>query len=308
MTTIGLPEVNIGGRWKHKGIGHFRDEAGFERYRAAYLDGMAALPEPTLITDLPTTLGTVRAYRFGSATGRPLVLLPGRQAATPMWAANLPSLMALRPIITLDLLGEPGMSVQRAEIADAADQASWLDESLYGLGLDRVHVLGVSIGGWSAVNLAIHSPRHAASLTLLDAPMVFGPVSWKMIAVSMGSVLPGMPQRWRDALLSWISGGVEAPRDLPEGRLIASGMRDFHATLPMTKIPAESDLAAIDIPVLAIFAGRSIVHNPDRMADRARTLLSDSRVEVWPDATHALNGEFPQRIADRVAAFLAEVE
>lgn len=37
---------------------------------------------------------------------------PGRNASTPMWRANLASLIARRSVYNLDLLGEAGMSVQ----------------------------------------------------------------------------------------------------------------------------------------------------------------------------------------------------
>ncbi|MFE3701591.1 hypothetical protein ACFXO7_27405, partial [Nocardia tengchongensis] len=117
---IDVPEVNIGAGYRDKQVGYFRDDAGFARYLDAYRDGFATLPRPSLTADLPTALGTVRAYRFGSGGGTPLVLLPGRQAATPMWAANLPGLLRSRPVITLDLLGEPGLSVQHAPLEDAA--------------------------------------------------------------------------------------------------------------------------------------------------------------------------------------------
>ena len=48
--------------------------------------------------------------------------------------------------------------MQDAPISGADDQAQWLDEALAGLGLDRVHLLGVSIGGWTATNCAVRGP------------------------------------------------------------------------------------------------------------------------------------------------------
>ncbi|MGF6887763.1 hypothetical protein ABIA39_006132 [Nocardia sp. GAS34] len=48
-----------------------------------------------------------------------------------------------------------------------------------------------------------------------------------MVAVSLGSVIPGMPEILRHRLLSWISGGARSSDELPEGRLIAAGMRDY---------------------------------------------------------------------------------
>ena len=118
---------------------------------------------------MPTSFGTVRVYRFdGPPQGTPVVLLPGRNASTPMWGANLPPLLEHRTVYSVDLLGEAGMSVQRQAITGPDDQAQWFDETLAGLGLDRVHLMGVSIGGWTAANYAIRRPGRAASLALLD--------------------------------------------------------------------------------------------------------------------------------------------
>ncbi|WP_067816827.1 alpha/beta fold hydrolase [Nocardia inohanensis] len=305
---VEFPEHNVGPKWKGKRVGYFRETAGYKRYRAAYQDGFEQLPPVRESVDVPTRFGVVRAYRFGAGSGTPLVLLPGRQAATPMWAANLPGLTVLRPVITLDLLGEPGASVQAKPLEDDADQAEWLAEALAVLEPRPVHVLGVSIGGWSAVNLAVRHPERVASLITMDAPFVFGGVTWKMIMVSLGSVLPGMPDKWRNRLLGWISGGVQAPQDLPEGRLIASGMKDFAAYLPMVKQPSAEQLSALEAPFLGVFAGRSIVHKSKKLAAKARKLLPAGQFEVWPEASHAINGEFPDRIAERVKTFLAEVD
>ena len=42
----------------------------------------------------------------------------------------------------------------------------------------------------------------------------------------------------------------------------------------------------------------------ERAAGRARETLRRGVVEVWPDASHAINGEFPGRIADRAGRVL----
>lgn len=308
LDMVEFPECNVGPNFKGKRVGYFRETAGYRRYAAAYRDGFAELPSVHETVDVPTSFGTVRAYRFGTGAGTPLVLLPGRQAATPLWAANLPGLMAVRPVITLDLLGEPGLSVQSKALTDEADQAAWLSEALQALESRPVHVLGVSIGGWAAVNLAVHHPEQVASLITFDAPFVFGGVTWKMILVSLGAVLPGMPDKARNRLLGWISGGVRAPQELPEGQLIASGMKDFAAYLPVTQQPSKQQLTALTVPFLGVFAGRSIVHRSRRLAAKARKLLPGGQFEVWPEASHAINGEFPKEIADRVAQFLDGIE
>lgn len=298
-------EPNIGK--PDKKVGYFATRAGFERFAAAYRDGMAAMPPPDETVAVPTSFGPVRGYRFGDKGGTPLVLLAGRQASTPMWATNLPGLMAERTVWSIDSIGEPGASTQREELISPQDQAAWVAEALTGLGLDRPHLLGVSIGGWLATQVAIHRPDRAASVTLLDPAITFAPLTWKMIVVSLGSVLPGLPMRVRYRLLSWISGGVAVDDSVPEGRLIASGMRDFHSAQPTPSRPTAAELTGIALPVLAILAGRSIVHDAARAAATART-IPGAQVEVWAAASHAINGEYPDRIAQRFNEFAAGIE
>jgi pimeloyl-ACP methyl ester carboxylesterase len=287
-------------------VGGFTSEAGRGRFMAAHDEAMAEMAEmsePAATIDVETSFGTVRTYRFGSTdAGPPLVLLPGTASSTPVWADNLPSLVRIgHPVVTIDLLGEPGLSVQTRPITGPADQARWLGETLDGLGLSRVHLLGLSFGGWSAVNLAVHRPDLLASLTLLDPANTLGRIGAKVVLFSLGATLP-LPGRIKRASLRWIAGGAEAD-DFAVGRMIAVGMREYRRAQPFPKYPTDAQLRGITAPALVVIAGRSIIHDPARAAARAR-LLPNATVELWPDASHALNGEFPERVAERVAALV----
>src|SRR5699024_3691667 len=124
--------------------------------------------------DVRTSYGIVRLYRFeGKSDETPLLLLPGRSSATPVWAGNLSSLLEIGDVYTVDLLGEPGMSVQERPITSEADQAAWLEEALAALPEESFHIVGLSIGGWNAVNLALREPAHLASLIVIDPVFVF---------------------------------------------------------------------------------------------------------------------------------------
>ncbi|GAA5042470.1 alpha/beta fold hydrolase [Nocardia callitridis] len=287
-------------------VGYFADQAGFDRFCAAYTHGMAQLPDYAERVAVPTSFGPVRAYRFGDGGGIPVVLLSGRQASTPMWRSNLPSLIPGRTIWSIDSIGEPGASTQREPLVAASEQAAWVAEALAGLDLERAHLLGASVGGWLALRVAIHRPERAASVTLLDPANSFAPLSWKMVGVSLGTVIPGVPESIRHRLLSEISGGGEVDETIPEGRLIASGMRDYRSAQPLPVRPTAAELEAINVPVLALFGGRSIAHSASRAADTART-IPGAQVEVWDDASHAISGEFPDRITKRFTEFTTPI-
>lgn len=301
-----MGQPNIGDSFKARRLGHFRDEAAYRRYRAAYDTALAAMPlAPAQTWDVDTGFGTVRAYRFGADSREPLLLLPGRAAATPMWAGNLSSLTGVRGVYCVDLLGEPGLSVQTRPITGDDDHAVWLDEVIAALPVDRVHLVGLSVGGWAALNLASRHPQRLASVTVLDPANTFGRITWKVVVVSLGAAIPGMPKSWRDRLMGWIAGGAAVPDTDPVAVLIAAGMRDFAAMLPQPTYPSDDQLRAVTVPILVVIAGRSIIHDPTKAAERARRLLPNATVEIWPSASHALNGEFPDRMASTINAFAA---
>ncbi len=293
---------------RRSNVGSFKSEQARAHFLSVYQAAMAELPPVSESADVPTSFGTVRAYRFdGPSTGPPVVVLPGRNASTPMWRANIPGLLEHRTVIGIDLLGEAGMSLQDKPITGPDDEARWLDDAIAGLGLDRVHLLGVSIGGWTAVNYAVRRPGRAASLALLDPVMTFAPIPVKALLVSAGLFLP-VPESVRRRVFSWISGGADVDESLSEAALISAGSTDFALRKAMPRSFTDDELRSLDVPVLALIAGRSVMLDAALATARARSLLPHGQIELWADASHAINGEYPAEIAERAGAFWADVD
>ena len=191
-------------------VGHFTSGQGKDEFTAAYRSAMRLLPEPDATIDARTSFGIVRLYRFDgeNTDATPLVLLPGTASGSPVWADNLPGLRADRTVYTVDLLGEPGASVQDRPVESDEEQARWLDEALAGLPHPRFHLVGLSIGGWTATNLAVHAPRRVASLVLLDPAVTFADLPLETVVRSIPAAVPWLPRSWRDDFGSWTAGGA----------------------------------------------------------------------------------------------------
>jgi len=290
-------------------VGHFRSAEAKDRFIATYDAAMREMPEPDKTLDLRTSFGVVRAYYFTGANPEltPLVLLPGRASASPIWSGNLPSLLKVRSVYTLDLLGEPGMSIQDRPISSDEDHARWLDEALARLPHAKVHLLGVSIGGWTAMNLAVHRPGRLASVSLLDPVLVFGDLSLQAILRSIPASAPWFPRSWRDSFSSWTAGGAPV-EDVPVADMIEAGMQSYALKLSSPQRIPTDRLSDLDLPVLAIMAGDSVMHDGAQGAATAKDALANGRVELYPDASHAINGEYPDEVAADVAAFLDSIE
>jgi pimeloyl-ACP methyl ester carboxylesterase len=281
-------------------IGRFVDEQARTRYAAALGAAMAVLP-PHVSHDVPTAFGPVRVHRFGAGAGTPVLLLPGRTGTTAMWAPNLPALVARGPVWALDLLGEPGGSVQTAPITGDADQAAWLAEVVAALG-GPLHVVGASLGARWGLELAVRHPAGVRSLALLEPAHTLSRLRAGFVAASLASLVGG------HRLFLRYAGGEPPPAGDPLTPVLELGATTYRLGLGPPGFPTAAALRSLAMPVLALLGGRSTVGHAGRGARRARALIGDVEVEVWPDATHALPGSHADRVDARLAAFHARVD
>lgn len=156
----------------------------------------------------------------------------------------------------MDLLGEPGLSIQTSPIENHKQQADWVGEVLTKLNLTKVHLLGISFGGWLVVNYAVYYPEYIASIILLDPALVFALFSLKIILFSLMTTLPFVPEKLREKSMSWISGGAEVDPQNSTSLLISIGLKDFTIKTPQPKQFTVGQLNSIPwlfLPVKALY-------------------------------------------------------
>jgi pyruvate dehydrogenase E2 component (dihydrolipoamide acetyltransferase) len=115
----------------------------------------------------------LRVLDIGQGDGAPLVLLHGFGADLNAWMFNQPALADGRRVVAIDLPGHGG-SVKEVGAGDAETFTVAVSDALTALAIDRVHLVGHSMGGAIALVLAGKMPQLVASLTLL-APAGLGP-------------------------------------------------------------------------------------------------------------------------------------
>src|SRR5690242_21202313 len=115
----------------------------------------------------------VRVLETGD--GQPLVLVHGSGMSASTWAPLMPHLGSRR-LIALDLpgfgLSDPFDYTGRPLREHAVAQLTSL---LDALGLDRVPVVGTSLGGMWALSLAVAAPHRITALASLGVPAVVLP-------------------------------------------------------------------------------------------------------------------------------------
>jgi pimeloyl-ACP methyl ester carboxylesterase len=194
--------------------------------------------------------------------------------------------------------------VQDKPITGPADHAAWLHETLAQLPEQRLHLVGYSIGGWTAMNLVIHRPEKITTLTVIEPINVFAGLSAEAIVRSVPASVPWLPRSMRDSFTSWLAGGAPV-EDEPVGDMIEAGMQTYRLKLAAPGRIPEKRIAAVTVPTLAILAGRSGMHDAGAAGDVARRSLGAGTVTTYPQASHALNGEHPAELARDIATHVA---
>lgn len=291
-----------------KRIGHFRNNEAEKLYKQAYQTAMETLPQPAQTVDVPTSYGTVRVYKFRSenttSESVPIVLLPGRSSGVPMWGLNLPGLVADRTVYALDALGDAGLSVQSSILKDTADQAKWLEEVFKEMHLEKFHLVGHSFGGWLAANYATRFPERLATLSLLEPVFVFQGLRWQVYLQATLAIIPFIPQKIRDRMLSQIGGGAKVDRSDPIAALVAGATAFFDTRVPQPVQITKNQLQQLSMPVYVAIGGQSAMHIPEAAQRVAEETLKKGRVKLWPQATHSLPMEFATEVDKELLEFM----
>ena len=231
----------------------------------------------------PVTLSHGRA-----GAGSPLVLIHGLGGSSRWWAKNVGPLAERFEVHVVDLVGfGRSRGRQRFALAEAAGQlASLLDR----LGIERAAVVGHSMGGYIAAELAAESPERVSRLVLVDAAMLpAGFVSARQL-LNLALTAPRLPATFLPTMASDV--GRAGPATLLRAirELLAADLRP--------------KLERIRAPTLVVWGDRDRV--TPLAAGRALTAqLPDARLAVVPGAGHLPMWERPETFNRLVAEFVA---
>ncbi|MER6352739.1 alpha/beta fold hydrolase [Streptomyces sp. NPDC001634] len=291
-------------------VGRYVNDALRERYFAAcdavYAMGASAVAQ----ADVETSFGTTHVYRYGpddpaGESRTPVVLVHGAGSCSAMWYPNTPALSAERVVYAIDTPGDPGRSVQHEPIHQPERAAQWLDETLAGLGLDRVHLIGSSYGGWLALNQAHRRPSRLASVTLLDPGGLkkVGLRFFVWIFVSLFATFA--PTALRPRLAAWLEQPVLI---VPQLRtMIRSGVRAYRIRRPAPLPLSEDELSVIRTPLYLVLGKRSLLVHPRRQVERIPRLIPGARAEIVSNTGHGPQIDHADEVNRRMLNFMDSV-
>jgi pimeloyl-ACP methyl ester carboxylesterase len=250
-----------------------------------------------------------------SGSGEPVVLLHGVTGSAKMWRRVIPLLEPHYDTIALNALGHRGgrPGIAGTTVQDLVDDA---ERSLDELGFDRPHLIGNSLGGWMAIELARRG-RAAGVCALSPAGC------WD---ASAGEHLPGAAKlrkainlaRRTRPIMPWASRlslvRRIALRDIAVhgGRVTPDEMLDIvddllACTVREEMLTTEEEVAPLDplpCPVVLAWSERDRILPISTIGARARILMPQAAWRVIPDVGHVPMFDDPSLVAAVIRDFI----
>lgn len=254
----------------------------------------------------PETIPLAATYDIVGPEGSPpIVLLHGTRLTRTMWGPQLPLADCFR-LVMIDLPGHGSLASVRFTLGAAS---AHVGRAIAAAGIDRAIIVGQSLGGYVAMDLAARAPGQVRALVLCSCtqePRVIARTAPRVV----GSYLAGAAtESWRRDRRRDDGPGAAGPPSpgsvgaATEGWLFRGGTRALFASLGMTFIPR-----------LRAFAGPTLIVNGtgDRLmrGGEARFLeaATDGRLVIIDGARHVPSEEAPEAWNAAIRGFVEELD
>ena len=275
----------------------YKSEAGRDAIEAFYRSALERWPVPNRQVIVPTCEGNTFVVISGEEHATPVVLFHGSASNSIAWTRDVAAWSSRYRVYSVDLIGEPGLSAPSRPRLGSDRYASWLDDVWRELGLTSASVVGLSLGGWLALDYATRRPEQVRSLSLIS-PAGIG--SQNRLAL-LGLVPLLFFGRWgRQMAQRAVSKQAGASREV--GEYMARVFEHFRPRLERIPCLTDAQLAALPMPVHVMAGGKDALLRSSETRERVTRLVKDLRLTYLENEGHLL-----PRQTENVLAFLDDV-
>jgi len=240
-----------------------------------------------------------------------VVLLHGLGSCGEDWSLQIPELSRNYRVITPDLPGH-GRSGVGSVSATVLDMSRAVSELLNELGGGAAHVVGLSLGGAVALQLAIDRPSQVRSLTAVNtfarlrlSRRGLGKMVGRLILLMTGQM---------DWLGDWVAGGLfpgegqTALRQAAAARIAGNPWRAYlRAALAVSRFDCRRRLGDIRAPTLVV-AGEKDTTVPLKAKLELASRIPGARLEIIPGSGHVTPVDAAGRFNAVLLRFFEAVE
>lgn len=268
----------------------YKSVRGQKHIQKMYRDHLDKLPIDFSEHQVQTSFGETFVLCSGSPSAPPLVMFHGSGGNSVAWWPELCDLSQKFRVYSIDMIGEPGFSAPVRLPLGTDSHAKWLDEVFAALSLKQFNLVGISLGGWLAIDYASRRPGAVSNLVLM-CPGGVGKQKISFLAATLPLLLLGDWGRKRSMQL------VTGPRSqlaIPEIDLFDYTFQTFKHFKPrMDPLPRFEDqtLRELRMPTLLILGGKDVIFDSRETKARIGSNVPHAQINFLPEARHGLVGQ-----------------
>ena len=147
----------------------YKSEEGYKKMMSWYnrVKDEISVDHESIFAD--TRFGKTHIILAGKENQKSMLLIPGVAGCAPLWRHQINAFSEHFRVLAIDIVGQPGKSAANPPSVFNDDFTDWLEDIIHSLNLEKPHIVGVSTGGTTAMDMAIRKPH------LIDKTVMCGP-------------------------------------------------------------------------------------------------------------------------------------
>jgi len=269
----------------------YKSAEGEHAVRERYLEILKRWPVPNQQLRVPTREGETFIVACGDESAPPLLLFHGSMANSAMWMGDVRAWAEHFRVYAVDLIGDAGLSAPSRPPLGSEAHALWLDDVMQALSLTQASLVGVSFGGWLALDYATRRPQRVESLVVLCP----GGVGRQKLSIVFKTIPLRMLGAWGTRKAGELVLGRAPANPSPAVKYFVQFMSLIHTNFRprMVKMPVFSDdsLKRLSTPVLAILGGQDVLLDSAGTKRRLEQNVARAEIRYFPEAGHFIPGQ-----------------
>jgi|AntRauTorcE11897_2_1112592.scaffolds.fasta_scaffold00190_5 pimeloyl-ACP methyl ester carboxylesterase len=254
-----------------------------------------------------TSFGESHILFAGDESNPPLLCLHAMLTGSAHLLSELKELTSTYRLILPDIPGHSVRGIPKRLSYKDGSNVRWISEVLSALEIEKIHVLGISLGGFIAHRFAAAEPGSVHKLALIvPAGIVQGSVFKGLLSMS----IPMIKYRLNptEDNLKQVAGFLLSNWDEDWGNYLGDSMRDFFTPKSIPPLTSDEQLQNLTMPCLVIGADRDISFPGEPMIQRVEAIMTEVETELLKDTRHSppTTEEFRNWLANRLTLFYSE--
>jgi pimeloyl-ACP methyl ester carboxylesterase len=266
----------------------YKTETGEKALMKLYDRVLAAWGFPFEPLRIKTRYGETFVIAAGKASAPPLVLLHGSGSNSLTWLGDIPVYAKEFRVYAVDILGEAGKSDAHRLPWESPAYGEWLDDLLKALSLSRVMLVGLSLGGWTALKYAVQYSGGVKKLVLISPG---GIVPGKFL-VNFKLIFLSLLGKWGQARVKkLVFGNQPITQDAEEAFDLLN--KYYYYRMGTPPLFSDTELMNLKVPVLFLGDIHDLFFHTSRAVERMEKLIPRFTSRVSSDKGHGLINTAP---------------